>query len=104
MKNIEGQDIKDRTTTNAILLEVMHERMAQDAKWGPQKHTLPEWVSILVEEVGEMATCVNHYHFAGHFQGETETRTRIRQELIQVAAVCVAMIEQIDNGEARVIA
>jgi hypothetical protein len=29
---------------------ILDERDRQDAKWGPQDHTLPEWIAILVEE------------------------------------------------------
>lgn len=103
MKNIEGQEIAERTTTTQILNEIMHERMAQDEKWGPQVHALPEWASILLEEVGEGAMFINHYSFPGPAQGRKVTIERARRELIQCAAVCVAIIEQIDNGEARVI-
>jgi hypothetical protein len=35
--------------------DVFSERKAQDAKWGPQHHSLAEWLMILAEEVGELA-------------------------------------------------
>lgn len=104
MKNVEGKEIPDRTTTWQITQQVIDERIRQDVKWGPQNRTMIEWMSILTEEIGEAAMKINHHHFPGHFQGETETLQQIRMEVVQCAAVCVAMIEQIDNGEARVIA
>jgi hypothetical protein len=41
-----------------VRLDVARERERQDAKWGPQHHTLAEWLMILAEEVGELAEAV----------------------------------------------
>lgn len=38
-----------------LLGEVAGERVAQDAKWGPQHHDPTTWLMILLEEVGEVA-------------------------------------------------
>ncbi len=89
------------TTTNDILREVLSERVGQDAKWGAQVHdfTITMWMTILVEEVGEacQATLRNRLCADGGSFAD------IRRELVQVAAVAVAVIEQIDNGRAKVI-
>ena len=45
--------------TREVLQEVMRERMRQDLKWGPQHHRIADWLSILVEEVGEAAKAYN---------------------------------------------
>lgn len=70
-----------------ILEEIIHERQRQDQLWGEQNHALPFWHCILGEEVGEAARSI----LAGNTQG-------VRHELIQVAAVAVAMIEYIDRN------
>lgn len=103
-RNVEGASIPKRTTTWQIAQEAIDERMRQDNKWGPQNRSMIEWMSILVEEIGEAAMATNHFTFFGIMQHSKEAKAMIRKELIQSAAVCIAMIEQIDNGEARVIA
>lgn len=82
------------------LSSILAERRAQDEKWGrlqdgENRHTLLEWSAILGEEFGEVA----HDILALHFGGETEDRRkRLREEVTQVAAVALAMLESIDNG------
>lgn len=100
---------RPRTATRSVLDEVLEERKAQDTKWGQHnhpdgtggdgwineardaKHATDEaaargevtWLDILFEEVAEA--------FA-----EDDT-TRLRAELIQVAAVAVSWAEAIDR-------
>lgn len=69
-----------------IIDEIVLERKRQDEKWGVQKHELPFWMTILGEEFGEVCAAI-----------QDETYTRVREELIQVAAVAVAAIEDIDG-------
>lgn len=73
--------------TAAILEEIKQERLRQDQLWGEQNHALPFWHCILTEEVGEAARSI----LAGNAQG-------VRRELVQTAAVAVAMIEYIDRN------
>lgn len=74
--------------TNEIFEKIRLERERQDRKWNtPQPNTLPEWMSILGEEYGEVCTEVNRCHFG------RQVREGLETELIQVAAVCVAMLE-----------
>lgn len=107
--------------TTRILIEISVERDVQDAKWGEQNHPLltpncPEdsrrfyyeesilwkkanadrveagtlaWDGILLEEVNEAL-------------GE-ESFIQRRQELIQAAAVIVAMIEHMDREAAKAV-
>lgn len=63
------------------------ERRRQDTKWGVQDHLPEKWITILMEEVGEAAH--------GRLEGD---RLNYREELVQVAAVAVAMIESLDRG------
>lgn len=87
----------DKTTE--VLADVLRERFRQDAKWGEQNHSPMYWLGILAEEFGEVAMDVNKYTF------ETDSLVRERKlhemttELIQVAAVCVAMVESIKRNE-----
>lgn len=70
-----------------IFRSIKAERQRQDAKWGwPNEGlaggNLDKKVSILAEEFGEVAHAV--------LEGDTDN---LRDELIQVAAVCVAWLE-----------
>lgn len=72
---------------HSISEEIKKERERQDQLWGEQNHALPFWHCILAEEVGETARSI----LAGNAQG-------VRRELVQTAAVAVAMIEYIDRN------
>lgn len=110
-----------------VFKAVLEERHRQDEKWGriedrldlPLKETAyPElwanfaevlerharaslereggnWTAVLVEEVGEALNEV-----APRGAGVIANRKDLRKELIQVAAVCVAIIEAMDLGGA----
>lgn len=94
--------------THLVLLNIEAERRRQDAKWGIQslpygtdetyeatarffqrqndvqyEHGQSNWTSVLLEEVYEALS-------------ETEPE-RLREELVQVAAVAVAWVEHIDR-------
>lgn len=75
----------------SILEEVAKERKRQDRLWGEQNHTPREWIGILGEEFGEVCKEIN----------EVGAETSYRIELIQVAAVAVAMIECLDRDKWR---
>ena len=69
---------------------IIAERDRQDAKWGSQDHTLPEWITILMEEVGELAAASLCHLFGNANHPELDWR----KEAIQVAAVALSMVEQ----------
>jgi NTP pyrophosphatase (non-canonical NTP hydrolase) len=73
-----------------LMQEIADERIRQDAKWGEQNHYPARWVTILVEEVGEMAKAILN-----------EDLAHTRKELVQVAAVAIAMLESLDRNELR---
>lgn len=75
------------TTTTSVLREVMLERAKQDAQWGVQRHSPQGWLPILGEEFGEVCRAVCE-----------EGVENYREELIQTAAVCVAMVESFDSN------
>ena len=77
----------DDTILNRILTEVQQRRAQQDEKWGyPQVHTLQDWFCILGEEVGEAAKAIIEHQ-------------DVRSEILDVAAVAVAIIQHIDADE-----
>jgi NTP pyrophosphatase (non-canonical NTP hydrolase) len=77
-------------TTN-ILAEVYNERERQDAKWGEQNHHPFLYLAVLGEEVGEANQAALQATFGG------KTWADYRQELIETAAVAVAMVECLDR-------
>lgn len=70
-----------------ILREISDERLRQDTKWGERNQSPTTWLPILTEEVGEVANAI--------LEGD---ENNYRVELIQVAAVAIAMIECLDRG------
>ena len=68
------------------LLDVLTERHRQDKKWGVQVHDPVSWLVILGEEFGEVAKAIC----------EKDER-EYRKELVQVAAVAVAAVEEFDR-------
>ena len=75
--------------------EIEKERERQDKKFGEQVHKPIEWLTILMEEVGEVAreVCENHFPVYGKSDW-----ANYRNELVQVAAVVKHMLENFDNG------
>jgi hypothetical protein len=78
-------------TTTDVLNDVEFERERQDAKWGEQNHDPFTWLAILGEEVGEANQAALKAVFSN------KPWRLYREELIQVAAVAVAMIECLDR-------
>ena len=72
--------------------EIKNERQNQDDKWGEQNHNMFIWNTILGEEVGEANEATLDAHFAN------KGWAHYRDELIQVAAVAVAIIECLDRN------
>ena len=79
-----------------LLGDVLNERMSQHDTWGEQNHDDSLWLAVLMEEVGEAATAV--VSAAAH--GEHREVGRLRDELVQVAAVAVQWVEAIDRRDA----
>ncbi|KKL92108.1 hypothetical protein LCGC14_1888050 [marine sediment metagenome] len=66
-----------------ILQAIRDERARQDTKWGSQRKLSPQlWLTILMEEVGEVARASLEGDPVGYVE-----------ELVQVAAVAVAALE-----------
>jgi NTP pyrophosphatase (non-canonical NTP hydrolase) len=70
-----------------IMERIDTERKRQERMWGQQDHSPAVWLSILAEEFGEVAKALNENDPSGY-----------KGELIQVAAVAVAMIESVQRN------
>lgn len=112
-----------RETVEAVLV-VLAERRRQDERWGlvaKRGHGLITWLTILAEEIGELAleiepvSCSEHWHKMREYLVRAEEYARLaledpagepravrrrtfRKELVQVAAVALAMLEALDGG------
>ena len=83
----------------SILEKVREERERQEKLWGQQNHNPAIWLMILGEEVGEANQAYCEAYFAkGKGIIHNELR-HLRTELIQVAAVAVAIVESLDRNE-----
>ncbi len=99
--SIEIEPNSDETLK--IFDEVLAERIKQDAQWGEQNHNPAEWCMILGEEVGEVNRAALEHRFETLDEKDLVRLRcmRIRDELIQVAAVAVAMVESLDRNELK---
>lgn len=76
------------------------ERQRQDEKWGVQNHEPEWWLTILMEEVGELAQAILETHFDKNPEHLTKGGImNIRKEAVQCAAVAMALIECIDRNQ-----
>ena len=66
---------------------ILAERQQQDEKWGEQNHEIYKWLAILGEEVGEANKAALE-----------DKKHELIEELIQISAVTVAMIESIQRN------
>lgn len=88
----------------AVFRDVHQERCHQDKKHGTDRDQSElEWMNVLTEEVGEAAQALNDHHFAfkaGKITYEQylwAMNEKYRPELIQVAAVAIAAVENFDR-------
>ena len=70
-----------------VVSSILIERQKQDDKWGEQNHDVYKWLSILGEEVGEANKAALE-----------DSREDLINELIQIGAVTVAMIESLKRN------
>ena len=83
-----------RYLASRVLLESIHKaRQRQIDKWGRYKDMPPQtWLMILGEEFGEACSAAHDTIYGGKHDGELEA------ELIQVAAVAIAWLEEMQLG------
>ena len=82
-------DPRDKKFREEAARLVIHERFRQDNKWGIQRHSYPLYRIILGEELGEADQSFLQTHFGGEHGGFD----KLVNELVQVAAVAMAMVE-----------
>lgn len=87
--------------TDRVLAEVVSERKRQDRIWGEQNHEPCDYLAILVEEIGEVAKEAVGIRFGRPGRERVHHRRCLRAELVQVAAIAVAMIEALDRLDAK---
>lgn len=73
-----------------IAASIKEERIRQIDKWGDDHHTPEKYYTILGEEFGEIANAMLENDWENY-----------RKELIQVAAVCVRMIQSFDKNKQK---
>lgn len=78
-----------------IIDEIMAERIRQDLKFGEQNHDPFAYMNVLMEEVGEASQAALQTFFGGPKGGID----KFRKEMIEVAAVALAIVECIDRGK-----
>lgn len=84
----------DKRKRAVALVIVRQERDAQIAKWGDQCNTpLFERLSVLTEEVGELAEAINETYGSTPAHYERGGIMAIRNEAAQVAAVALSIVE-----------
>jgi hypothetical protein len=81
--------LRHPNVTADVLDDILRERGRQDSRWGQQDHKFGEWLSILMEEIGE--ACREHQ--AIRFCERADRRPHLRTELVQAAAVAAAIVE-----------
>lgn len=86
-----GKDTMDWDVMHAIV----EERAYQNDKWGRQTHPPHRWLTILMEEVGEVARAVYEDRI------DDQTREGYYAELAQVAAVAAAAMEDLRRQQLR---
>ena len=86
--------MSEHTMREEIFSEIDRERQRQDAKWGFPRNDLglTDWITILVEEVGEAAEAALDVR-----SGALDSDPFI-VELIHTAAVAVSIIEHYGRG------
>lgn len=81
-----------------ILRQVYAERERQVALWGDQHHSPARWLAILAEEFGEVAGDATKLEFGQGDELPADREALLMAELVQVAAVAVAWLEDIHTA------
>ena len=88
-----------REEHSKIIEDVICERARQNQKFGANRHHHPaEWLMILGEEVGEVNEERINFTFSLFEGKKIRALQDMRNELIQVAAVAMAFIQDIDDN------
>lgn len=66
---------------------ILLESERQLKKWGIQDHSPFEWMAYITEEVGELAKAISEFEY------RKGSREEISKEAIQVATLCLKLVE-----------
>jgi hypothetical protein len=103
-----GDTSKFLDSMSGVFHDIREERRRQDEKWGATPHTMTRWAAILSEENGEFAeaslqfgnTLADRTHIkplAAAPDPHIDLIGKLRTEAVHVAAVAVAILQQIDR-------
>jgi len=91
VSRLDHIDVYSDVAAERLRAHTKHGAAGNSREWQPW--TDNEWLPILMEELGEVA------HELTYDSGDPQTlRTRLRKELIQVAAMATAWIAAIDDA------
>lgn len=89
-----------------VYVAVHQERIDAHAKHDPKGHSMERrsftdsvWLPVLTEEVGEVARVLCETEHDPELMKLPEAKKRLREELVQVAAMAVSWIDAIDLEE-----
>jgi hypothetical protein len=96
-----GEGWEDRRAPDAVrrreaLEAILNEREYQKSRWTQEhdkKHAKEEWMTILTVWLGKLASCVYPYASAN----DHEAKAGFKKRLIQIAAICLAAIEAVEE-------
>ena len=92
---LKSDEVNHAVPAPQALQSVVEERQRQEAKWGEQNHSPFIYLTILMEEVGELAQAIWET-WAGGKNGGLDN---MRAEAVQTAAVAMAIVECLDRGK-----
>ncbi len=81
--------------TKAVLKEISEERKSQYFIYGEQDFTPEMFFTILGEKFGKVSTAIKEWRL----EDKEGYKKNYREELIQLAAVAVQMVECLDRSE-----
>lgn len=90
MKRYYDDQLKHAKT---LFKSIVEENQRQLSIWGVQRHTLPEWLMFLTEEVGELAKAISEFMYRDEKAGN------VYDEAIQVATLALKIAEMIKTQE-----
>jgi len=82
-------------TLPEIINLILKERYKSIQKFGVNNWAPIEWLPILIEEVGEVSKEICEGYFKDYYPEDKNRKERLKKEIVQVAAVCVKMLETI---------
>lgn len=93
----EDRRVAESTRKRQAIDEILKEREYQMGRWDTEhdkKHSKEEWLTILVVWIGKAA----HYVFPYAAVADRESKVGFRKRLIQVAAICLAALEAMEES------